>query len=174
MLKQLHLKKEYLLITGAIVLLLLSYQLAFKQTFEAWQTHSQLKAQVVQSTDLSYQPGYLERKDTNLGKVIDLYKADTVAFRNNSISTISVIAGKENVKLSEVPTQDPFFHTDKFIVQKLDFEGDFFSLTKTLNNLRTTNGIGMIRSASYKLTGTQTYLDKDRKLVLEVYLEIAK
>jgi len=174
MLKQLPLKKEYLLIAAAIVLLLLGYKLAFKQTFEAWQTNRQLKEQLARSSDLSYQPGYLERKSVNLNKVIDLYRADTAAFRNNSISTISVIAGKENVKLSEVPSQDPFFHTDKFIIQKLDFEGDFFSLTKTLNNLQATTGIGIIRSVSYKLTGNSMDLNKDRKPVLEVYLEIAK
>lgn len=98
MLKQLPLKKEYLLIIATIVLLLLSYKLAFKATFEAWQINRALKTQLIQTNDLSYQPGYLERKNINLSKVINLYKADTVAFRNNSISNISVIAEKENVK----------------------------------------------------------------------------
>jgi hypothetical protein len=41
------------------------------------------------------------------------------------------------------------YHTDKFIVQKLDFEGGFFALTKVFNQLQATPGVGVIRSASY-------------------------
>jgi hypothetical protein len=59
-------------------------------------------------------------------------------------------------------------------VQKLDFEGDFFSLTKTLNNLQSTGGIGVIRCASYQLLTTRANLKEGKKLVLEVYLEIVK
>jgi hypothetical protein len=174
MLKQLPVKKEYLFIAAVIILLWLGYKLAFKQTLQAWQINRQLNAQLEQSANLSYQPGYLQRKNANLNKVINLYKADTATFRNNSISIISSIAEKENVKLSEVPPQDPFFNTDKFIVQKLSFEGDFFSLSQTLHDLQNVNGIGMIRSASYKLTGNGVNPNEVKKLVLEVYLEIAK
>src|SRR5260221_6065529 len=130
MLKQLPLKKEYLLIAAAIVLLLLSYQLAFKKTIEAWQINKHLKAQLFEATNLSYQPAYLERKNKNLTNIIGHYKTDTVAFRSNIISTISSIAEKENVKLSEVPVRDPLYDTDQFIIQKLNFEGSFFALTK--------------------------------------------
>jgi len=174
MLKRLLIKKEYLLILASIVLLWLSYKLAFKGTIEAWQNNRQLKTQLTRSTDLSYQPGYLERKNSNLDKILKLYKADTAAFRNNSINIISAIAEKESVKLSEVPMQDPFYHTDKFIIQKLGFEGDFFSLTKVLHQLQLTNDIGIIRSATYKMSGTNPTTQKDKKLVLEVCLEIAR
>jgi hypothetical protein len=163
-----------MLIAGSIILLLLSYQLAFKKTIAAWQLNKQLKAQIAQASDLNYQPAYLERKNNNLSKIINLYKTDTVSFRSNIISTISSIAEKENVKLSEVPVQDPLFHTDKFIIQKLDFEGGFFALTKVLNQLQATNGIGRLRSLDYITIGVKSNSDEMRKLVLEVYLEIAK
>jgi hypothetical protein len=174
MLKELYLKKEYLLIAVAIVLLLLSYQFAFKNTVEAWQTNRQLKAELARAVNLSYQPDYLKRKNTNLDKAIDLYKADTVAFRNNSIGTISLIAEKEQVKLSEVPTDNPLFHADKFIIQKLDFDGDYFALTKVLNALQSTPGIGRIRSTVYKVASDKANLSGDKKLMLELYLEITK
>ena len=174
MLKQFPLKKEYLLIAASIVLLLLSYQLAFKKTIEAWQANKQLKAQITQASDLNYQPAYLERKNTNLSKIINLYKTDTISFRSIIISTISAIAEKENVKLSEVPVQDPLFHTDKFIIQKLNFEGGFFALTKVLNQLQATKNIGMLRSLDYKTVGVRSNSDETRKLVLEVYLELAR
>ncbi|MDB5002080.1 MAG: hypothetical protein JWQ34_305 [Mucilaginibacter sp.] len=173
MLDKLPIKKDHLLVAGAVLLLLLCYKLAFKNTIEAWQTHAQLNNQLAQATDISIQPDYLQRKNINLNKVINLYKADTIAFRNNSISKISIIAEKENVKLSEVPLQDPFFHTDKLIIQKLNLEGDYFALTKTVNILRSTAGIGIIRSISYKLTRAKGNSD-DKKLIADVYLEIAK
>lgn len=174
MLKQIPIKREYLLIAVSIVLLLLCYQLAFKKTIEAWQVNKQLKTQVAQAADLSYQPAYLERKNNNLSKIIALYKTDTIAFRSNTISVISSIAESENVKLSEVPLQDPIYHADQFIIQKLDFEGGFFALTKVLNQLQATNGVGVVRAATYKVTGTRSGVDDVRKLVLEVYLEAVK
>lgn len=174
MLKQFPLKKEYLLIAAAIVLLLLSYQLAFKKTMEAWQINKHLKVQLFEATNLSYQPAYLERKDKNLTGIINRYKTDTVAFRSNSISAISSIAEKENVKLSEVPVQDPLYHTDQFIIQKLNFEGSFFALTKVLNQLQAKSGIGLVRSATYKSIKARSNTDQGKKLILEVYLETVK
>jgi hypothetical protein len=174
MLKQIPIKREYLLIAASIVLLLLCYQLAFKKTMEAWQINKELKAQISQAADLSFQPAYLERKNNNLSKIIALYKTDTVAFRSNTISAISSIAEKEDVKLSEVPLQDPLYHADQFIIQKLNFEGSFFALTKVLNQLQATSGIGVVRAATYKVTGTRSGVDDIKKLVLEVYLETVK
>jgi len=159
---------------GTLVLLLISYQLAFKKTIAAWQFNSQLKAQLVQATDVGYQPAYLARKMKNLNQIITLYKTDTVAFRNNIISAIASIAEKENVKLTEVPTQDPLYHTNQFIIQQLDFEGDFFALTRMLNQLQSAKGVGVPRSATFKVLGARSKADEVKKLVLEVYLETAR
>jgi hypothetical protein len=156
-----------------MALLLLSYKLAFQKTLGAWRTNTQLKSELEQVADIRYQPDYLMRKNVNLTRIIDLYKSDTIAFRNNSLSTISIIADKQNVKLSEVPLQEPILHTNNLIIQKLNFEGDFFALTKTINALQTANNIGVIRSVSYKLTKGQTNTN-DKRLVGEVYFEIVK
>jgi hypothetical protein len=174
MFKQNLLKKEYLLVAATLVLLLISYQLAFKKTAEAWQLNNHLKTQLAQSTDVSYQPQYAERKNNNLGKLINLYKADTANFRSNVISIISSVAEKENVKLSEVPSQDLLYHTAQFIIQKLNFEGDYFSLIKVLNRLQSTKEIGMVRAVNFKTIAIPSNADKGKKLVLEVYMEIAQ
>ncbi|MDB5145470.1 MAG: hypothetical protein JWQ66_4183 [Mucilaginibacter sp.] len=172
MLKQLPFKKEYLLAGAAVILLLVSYQMAFKKTIEAWQLNYSLKRQLAQSTDVSYQPQYQERKNANLGKIIDLYKVDTMEFRNNIIGNISVIAEKENVKLTEVPTSDPHYHSTQFIIQKLNFEGDYFSLIKVLNQLEKANGMGVMHSATIKTTKPISEDKKEKKLVLEIYVII--
>lgn len=173
MLKQFNLKKEYGLIVATLLILVVSYQLAFKKTIGAWQLNKELKSQLIQSTDLSYQPGYLERKNVNLDKILSLYKSDTTSFRNNIISSISSIAEKENVKLAGVPFQDPSYHTNQFIIQKLNFEGDYFSLLKTNSLLQQLHDGGMIRSLTIRSIGIHSNNDEKRKLVLEVYLEIA-
>jgi len=173
MLKQLLFKKEYLLVAASLILVLLCYQLAFKKTIEAWQLNKSLKTQLIQSTDVSYQPEYQERKNNNLEKIIKLYKVDTVDFRSNIISVISAIAAKENVKLIEVPTQELSYHTAHLIVQKLKLEGDYFSLIKALNLLQQTKGIGAVRATSFKETAPRSNNDMAKKLVVEVYLEIA-
>ncbi|SHL98138.1 hypothetical protein [Mucilaginibacter sp. OK098] len=174
MLKQLPVKKEYLFIASVIILLLISYQLAFKKTLEAWQINKQLKTQIAQASDLSIQPAYLERKNNNLSKIISTYKTDTITFRSNIINTISIIAEKEHVKLSEVPLADPLFHNDKFIIQKLSFEGDFFALTKVLNQLQAAKGVGVVRSISYKSIALNSKNDDVKKIVMGIYFEILK
>jgi len=174
MLKQLPIKREYLLVAVSVLLLIISYRLALKKTIDAWQEHSRLKKELSQSAGIDVQPAYLDRKNHNIDQIINVYKTDTIAFRNSTISAIASIAEKENVKLSEVPTQDPIYHTDKFIIQKLAFEGDYFALTRTLNQLQATKGIGMCRSATFKVIITRTSIEAIKKLVLEVYLETVK
>jgi len=174
MLKQLPIKRAYLLIAASILLVIISYRLAFKKTIEAWQEHSRLKKELSLSPGLDIQPAYLNRKNHNIDQIIGLYKTDTVTFRSNAISAIASIAEKEDVKLSEVPTQDPVYHTDKYIIQKLDFEGDYFALTRMLNQLQAAKGIGMCRSATFKVLTTRTSIVEVKKLVLEVYLETVK
>ena len=174
MLKQLPFKKQYLFIGCSLLILYLCYQLAFKATIEAWHVNRQLTQQLTQSADLSYQPAYLERKNANLNKLLNRYKTDTVAFRSNIISTIASIAEKQNVKLSEVPVQDPLYHTDQVLIQKLDFEGDFFSLTKVLKQLQQTAHIGMVRAVTYRTIKMDSGTSAVKKLVLEIYFEIIK
>ena len=174
MLKQLPIKKEYLLVAGTIILLLLCYQFAFKKTIVAWQLNKQLKGRLAQSSDLAVQPAYLLRKSANLSKILDRYRADTVEFRSNAINQIAAIAQGENVKLSEVPLTDPVYHTDKFIIQKVDFEGDFFALTKVFNRLQAIKEIGVIRSAAYRTVTVRSVNNEFKKLILEVYIEISR
>jgi len=174
MLKQVNIKREYLLIVASILILLLAYQLAFKKTIEAWKLHSDLKKQVTRSADAGYQPGYLERKNANLDQILQLYKADTNNYRSNVLSNISSIAERENVKLSQVPLQDAAYHTSQFVIQKLSFEGDYFSLIRTLDRLQSTRQIGVLRCVDMKTINLRLADDDKKKIVMEAYLEVSK
>jgi hypothetical protein len=172
MLKQLNIKKEYGLVAGSILLLLIAYQFDFKRTIEAWQLHRDLKQQAQQSGDLSYQPGYLERKNRNLDKILSFYKADTLSFRSNELSKIASIAEQADVKLSEVPSEDRTYSTAQSVIQKLSLEGDYFELVKTLRQLESASGIGFIRSVKLNSTRKHQGNDNERKMVMQVYINL--
>jgi hypothetical protein len=170
MLKNIAINKRYLTIAGSILLLVICYQLAFKSTLLAWQTNRQLKSQLVQASDLSYQPGLLARKSKNLDAILSRYHSDSLTFRGNTIAEISRIAGKENVKLSGIPVDDPALHTDQYIIERLVFEGSFTSLVKTLHNLENADGVGVSRSIAIK----PAKKDEESPLMMEVLLEITR
>jgi len=128
MLKKIAINNNYLLIATTVLFFFICYKLAFKKTFTAWQTNKKLKSELVISADLTVQPEYLERKNVNLDKAIAIYKADTTSLRSNLISEVSLLADQENVKLFQVPVQDANYNPENAVVEKLEFEGDFFFL----------------------------------------------
>lgn len=174
MLEKFKIKNEYLLIAGALLLLIVAYRLAFARTAEAWQLHSRLLKRVQQSGDASYQPGYLERRNHNFDQILQLYKADTVNYRSNILSLISLIAEGENVKLSEVPSADPSYHTEDSLIEKLRFEGDYFSLLRVLNRLQATANVGVIRSVAVKAIKMPSSQNEARKTVMDVYFVVTR
>ena len=168
------LKKEYGLIAGAIILLLLCYQLAFKKTIEAFAINRDLKSKVAENSNLDYQPDYLNRKSKNLDDILSKYHLDSLNLRNNSIATLASIAQRSNVKLAGLPNQDPQYSTNQYILQKVEFEGDYFSLLKLINNLQTATGVGIPRSIVWKSVTKNPGQGETKKLTMEVYFEVSK
>lgn len=169
MLKKLPFKPEHLLALATILLLMLGYQLAFKKTIGANRLNRELRSASAQPQDLSYQLAYLERKVQNLERILQRYALDSIAFRSHALGVIASIAEKTGVTLTGVPVQDPSDHTTLFRVQRLDFEGDYFSLLRMLQLLQSQPGIGVLRSLKFKTTRSNA--DKNEKLTLEVYME---
>jgi hypothetical protein len=170
---RLYIKKEYLLMAGTLLACLACYQLAFKRTVAAWQLNQQLKARLAQSSDVSNQPGYTARKNANLDRVLELYQADSINFRSNTISQIAQIAEAGQVKLAEVPYDNQVYANSWFLIQKLDFEGDYFSLMRVFQQLEQRHEAGIIRSAAFRAKrGTDP--EKEKKIVMVLYFESIK
>ncbi len=165
-------KKNQLIITGTVLLVLASYQFAFKNTFEAWHANKKLKDQFAQTNDVSYQPNYLNRKAYNLNTIIETYKADTSTFRNNCINKVALVAVKENVKLSDVPAPNVSLNADRLMIQRISLEGSYFSLIKVLQSIQQSEGIGFVRSASVRIMRSPGNVAN--RLMADVFLEIAK
>jgi hypothetical protein len=172
MLKYWPLKKVYLLVLGTVILAVASYKLAFKHTLDARSVNGQLREQLAQQNNATEQPGYIDRKNANLERIIGLYRADTVTYRSSAINAIAFLAEKNNVKFVSAPVQDKSYHTEKYILQKLTFSGDYFSLLKLLNQLQGANGTGMIRSCSFRVPARREMAPGDGKVLLDVFFEV--
>ncbi len=164
--------KQYLLLGGTCLLLIIGYEIAFKNTLNSWKLNQKLQQQLTQANDISAEPGYLSRKNKNLDQIIRSYQLDSLVFRNNVMNKIADLAEPLGIKLITIPSDDVVYHTPQFIVQKLDFEGDFFSLLKLVNKIQTTAEIGILRSVSWKAKKTPLQNLSTPKLDLEIYMEM--
>lgn len=174
MLERIPIKKDYLLIAGAMFLLLAGYHLAFKKTIAAWKLHRQLNRQTEAADVTTVPSGFLERKSVALDRIISLYRADTIAFRSSIINTIASVAVDNHARLSAVPLQNDFYSTREYMLQKLGFEGNYFDLVKTLHQLEQTKDIGLVRSAKLRTATVRNGENTTKILFLELYIEIMK
>jgi hypothetical protein len=147
MLKQLYFDKRYTLVAGTLLLLVISYQFAFKKTLGEWTIHRQLQAQTLQSTDIGFQPDYLERKHANLQRILAAYQTDSAVFRSNLVAAVAQIAQVQQVRLTGVPPQSVEPIGSPFILQQVNLEGSYPALLKVFDQLQATPNIGIIRSA---------------------------
>ena len=170
MLKYWPFKHSYLLMLIGVILSFAGYRWAFTNTYHAWLTNKHFKEQIAKQNNVIDQPGYLERKKSNLNKIIELYHVDTLTYRSDAISTMSIIANKYNVRLISAPVQDKTYRTDKYFLQKLIFAGDFFSIIKLMRQLEATDGIGIMRSWAIKAPSTKAIAE--RQITVDAIFEV--
>ncbi|WEA02080.1 hypothetical protein [Mucilaginibacter sp. SJ] len=172
MLKYWPFKKNYLLVLAAVVMAVASYELAIKHTLEARALNKQYKEQLMQQHSVTEQPGYTDRKNANLDRIIALYRADTLNYRSNAIGSIALLAERNNVRLVGAPVPDKSYRTEKYLLQKLTFSGDFFSLLRLLHQLPSANGIGMIRSCSFRVPSRGESSEGPKSILLDLVFEV--
>ncbi|MES2063497.1 MAG: hypothetical protein V4456_16330 [Bacteroidota bacterium] len=165
-------EQKYLLYAAVAIFFLICYQLAFKPTIEAWQSNSELKDRMLQSGGTSGQPAYLIRKKVNLDTLVARFKIDTGLFRTGVLNKIALIAQKQDVKLVDIPTPDQLSSAGPYLIQKLVMEGNYFALLKTLNDLRSADQVGFIRSVSIRMPERDTQVKQG--LAMTIYLEIIR
>jgi len=166
--------RNYWLVGGSLLLAFLCYRLAFKKTIEAWQENRRLNSQLLNVSDLSFQPGYLERKFKNLSAVADLYKVDSINYRSEMIAKVAGIAQQENVKVVNVPLPDEADNTQHLIRQKIEVKGVFYSLLKFYDQVEVRHEAGLVRSVIWKELPAPVNSKKDDQLLMELYLVTVK
>lgn len=141
---------KYLFAAAVILMIFVCYRFAFQNTIDAWQLNKQLKTQASQSTNNSYNPGYLQRKQANLSHIINNYAVDTVAYRQIMSDKIALVAENCNVRLSNLPiTHDITIKDGSYLQQQVLLSGDYYSLLNFLHELETIKGLGAIRSVKF-------------------------
>ncbi len=171
MYQQIIQRKEFLFALACILLLMLSYQLALKKTYEAWIIHRELTARFGLQDAAVIQPAYQKRKGDNLDKIIGFYRVDSLQIRDTIINRIALDARKLNVELTLVPAADEEMRMENYNLQVLNFEGDYFSIVKFLARLQKTPNIGFMRSVILKSKRKETGHSMDQKIMLEIYLQ---
>lgn len=176
MMRNIPFKKPYLLVALPIVLTLLSARFAFWNTWQAWHLNQQLNSEISEGGNVSFQPGYLERKNKNLSNAIHLYQVDTSAYRNTLITELSSLSEREKVSVVDVPTENsnPYYQTKSYKVENIVFQGAFPNLLRFYHKLYQLPHIGVIRSLQLSTVSQQEKGNDDRKLQLQVYLELVR
>ncbi|WP_026898444.1 hypothetical protein [Daejeonella oryzae] len=170
--KELKNRGDILLVIGAVVLTFLFYQFGIKNTIVAYQTNEQLKNTLKNNSLESLPQDFLLRKSRNLDKVLEKYSVDSLIFRSKSIGEVASIAEAENLKLLEIAPLDPFYSTENFLVQKIDFEGDYYSIVKFIRRVQNQHNVGIIRSINIQTQTKGPAIGKNLKI--ELYLQIKK
>lgn len=168
------LKKDYLLLGGSILLLIMAYRFAFSRTVAEWHLHRNLTAQVAASHTLDDQPAYMERKTANLAAVIRRYRADTTLFRTGSLNSIALIAQRHEARLVSIPSADAQADTGKVLTEKVTLQGHYANLLSTADELSRTSGIGWLRSVNLSTIRKTDTLREKNELQLALYIQVLK
>jgi hypothetical protein len=167
--------KSYALAGAAVLLWLLAIRMAFYPAWQAYQLHSRLGSKLQNGSTTGYQPALLQRKNENLKTVLALYRADSGAYRNVMLTTLSALAEQTGVAVTELPDNAPesALQSGKFVIHQVGLEGDFGSLTKFYRAAESAPNIGRIRSARYLMPERRLMADHGAKLKLYLFLETA-
>jgi hypothetical protein len=174
MLKKISFYSAFAVPVATLLLLVIGYRLAFRHTLAVWQQHRELERQFAQAGNIDAPAGFLERKYENLSKVISLYSADTLQFRDQVIGSISGIAAKENVQLTDISQGDIDLGAGQLMVQKVVLEGSFRSLLQAYHRAVQTENTGLIRSATWRKPHPVSSTLKDSTLLLDLFIVSVK
>ncbi len=168
-----HIPKSYALAGAALLLWLLAARVAFYPAWQAYRLHTRLDSQLQSGSTSGYQPALLKRKNENLKAVLALYKVDSSAYRNIMLTTLSALAEKAGVAVTELPDNLPeqAQGTAKYAIHKVGLEGDFAALTRFYHAAEAAPNIGRIRSARYVMPDRRQALERASKLKLYLFLE---
>lgn len=165
--------KSYLLAAAAVLLWLLALRMAFYPAWQAYRLHARLDSKLQAGSATGYQPALLQQKDENLKAILALYRADSTAYRNIMLTTLSAIAEKSGVTVTELPDHalESAQGSVKYDIHKVGLEGDFASLTKFYHAAESASKIGRVRSARYVMPDRRLALEHGAKLKLYLFLE---
>lgn len=155
-------RNRLLLIASGLVMLL-SWPLALKKTWQEIGLNKELKGKGEEAL-LSYNPNHLREKEKVLGSLLTRYTLDSVQWRNEFWMKVSGAASRSRVSVNYNPDLGSLTSTadSALMNQRISFEGDFRNLVLLMDTLEKTQGVGFLRSASFKKVKSRSAEVKDK------------
>jgi len=161
--------KNKLLLPAVIVLLLLSWNLAFKKTYDAIVLNRQLNKASTEASDLSDNPDFLKRKAEVLTLVLNRYKVDSSDWNNEFWLNVSSAAVNRGLEVIYRPEKNAL-KTDSVqtgLNQSIQFRGEFKGLVQLLDTLEKSKGLGKIVSIRFEKEKRDFSDDRPEKILLK-------
>ncbi len=145
--------KNRLLLLGAALLLLLSWPLALRKTFDSISLHHDLNRRRADKSDLSYNPQYLSEKDRTLDHLLSRYTLDSAEWKNEFWLKVSGAATGKGITVNYTPEQMKLMADtgkSKVIRQNISFSAGYGKLMALLDTLERMEGVGFVSSAKFE------------------------
>jgi|GEM_PF-1221254 len=153
MLKKLTFKqKNYILLAGTALLLVVSWKFAFKNTYDAVVLHLQLQRKTEERNNLAFNPAYLDKKNSVLRQLTARYTQKPEEWKNSFWLTVSGVAVRNNVNINYNPSSVNIIADSSAVIQRqtIIFEGSYRNLVGLLDTLHKTPRAGFITSLSFR------------------------
>ncbi|SNR63013.1 hypothetical protein SAMN04488009_2841 [Maribacter sedimenticola] len=138
-------KKNKLLLLSIGILLIASYYLAIKNTFQLKNEYSILKRKSEQFKNIPLKLGILNQKKVFYDSILDKMDLNDTSIQNNLIRTINQEAKKYSVKVMDLnpPHQFQLENTIEY-TYSFDLDGNFTDILKILYELEKRGNFGEI------------------------------
>ena len=168
--------KNYLLLVATTILLIASWQLAFKKTVDAITLNHKLSTQSEDKANLTFNPEYLNQKSQTLDRVLKKYTLDSVEWADDFWLNTSRIAATKDIRIDFHPDGLKNLSPDSASVisrQTISFEGDYKNLVVLLDSVQKTDKVGFITSSVFKKDDKRMQTEP-AKLTLQLIFSIVQ
>ena len=144
--------KFYLVLAIAVLLLLLSFNLALKPTFNQANTLAETKQKIEKAKSAPEKIQVAEKQLQEMKEIVGSVENDYYVFQEQLLNTVVALSATHNVKIQQV--KEPHVATiNDYEVQTIliNLKGGFSSITKVLDAFERKKNLGKISSVSYDL-----------------------
>lgn len=143
-------RKNQLLIAGMLLVLLVSWNFAFKNTAEAINLNRNFHNKSSDSQSLTYNASYLTEKSFLLDNIVCRYQADSLSWKNSFWTHVSKSIPSHGVSVIYQPDEKSKQQDVPSVVtrQHITFDADYKKLLMLLDSLQKRNEAGYVSSVS--------------------------
>lgn len=161
-------KRNKLLYAAAALMLLLAWWLAFRKTYDAYQTNKKLSA--LMGNDISHNAQYqLVSKAKILDSLSQVYQTDSMSWNDNFLTNAirAVNSPAIQVYFNNIPAKGAQLQSDSTTTRSklLTIKGDYRAIVKSISELEKISTLGYLSSVNLKLDLKKN--NNDQKKVIE-------